>query len=82
MEKTKKHIEFHVDIDGEADQVYVHVDAEKPTTGELLVGCLAVANCVAKTVARTGSVGKQKVLRNIAVMVSAIADEPQDEEES
>lgn len=82
MEKTKKHIEFHVDIDREADQLYVHVDAEKPTTVELLVGCLAVANCVAKTVARTGSVGKQKVLRNIAVMVSAIADEPQDEEES
>lgn len=82
MEKTKKHIEFHVDIDGEADQLYVHVDAEKPTTGELLVGCLAVANCVAKTVARTGSVGKRKVLRNIAAMVSAMAGEPLDEEES
>ena len=82
MEKTKKHIEFHVDIDGEADQLYVHVDAEKPTTGELLVGCLAVANCVAETVARTGSVGKLKVLRNIAAMVSAMADEPLDEEES
>ena len=82
MEKTKKHIEFHDDIDGEADQLYVHVDAEKPTTGELLVGCLAVANCVAETVARTGSVGKWKVLRNIAAMVSAMADEPLDEEES
>ena len=82
MEKTKKHIEFHVDIDGEADQLYVHVDAEKPTTGELLVGYLAVANCVAETVARTGSVGKWKVLRNIAAMVSAMADEPLDKEES
>ena len=82
MEEKKKHIEFHVDIDGEADQLYVHVDAEKPTTGELLVGCLAVANCVAETVARTGSVGKWKVLRNIAAMVSAMADEPLDEEES
>ena len=46
------------------------------------MGCLAVANCVAETVARTGSVGKRKVLRNIAAMVSAMADEPQDEEES
>ena len=82
MEKTKKHIEFHVDIDGEADQLYVHVDAEKPTTGELLVCCLAVANCVAETVARTGIVGKRKVLRNIAAMVSAMADEALDEEES
>ena len=82
MEKTKKHIEFHVDIDGEADQLYVHVDAEKPTTGELLVGHLAVSNCFAETVARTGSVGKRKVLRNIAAMVSAMADEPLDEEES
>ena len=82
MEKTKKHIEFHVDIDGEADQLYVHVDAEKPTTGELLVGHLAVSNCVAETVARTGSVGKRKVLRNIAAIVSAMADEPLDEEES
>ena len=36
MEKSKKHIEFHVDIDVEADQLYVHVDAEKPNTGELL----------------------------------------------
>ena len=82
MEKSKKHIEFHVDIDGEADQLYVHVDAEKPTTGELLVGCLAVANCVAETVARTGSVGKRKVLRNISAMVSAMADEALDKEES
>ena len=82
MEKTKKHIEFHVDIDGEADQLYVHVDAEKPTTGELLVGCLSVANCVAETVARTGSVGKRKVLRNIAAMVSAMADEALDEEDT
>lgn len=82
MEKTKKHIEFHVDIDGEADQLHVHVDAEKPTTGELLVGCLAVANCVAETVARTGSVGKRKVLRNIAAMVSAMADEALDKEDT
>ena len=82
MEKTKKHIEFHVDIDWEADQLYVHVDAEKPTTGELLVGHLAVSNCFEETVARTGSVGKRKVLRNIAAMVSAMADEAQDEEES
>ena len=82
MEKTKKHIEFHVDIDGEADQLHVHVDAEKPTTGELLVGCLADANCVAETVARTGSVGKRKVLRNIAAMVSAMADEALDKEDT
>lgn len=82
MEEKKKHIEFHVDIDGEADQLYVHVDAEKPTTGELLVGCLAVANCVAETVERTGSVGKRKVLRNIATMVSAMADEPLDKEDT
>lgn len=82
MEKTKKHIEFHIDIDGKADQLHVNVDAEKPTTGELLVGCLAVANCVAETVARTGSLGKQKVLQNIAAMFSMLADEPLDEEES
>ena len=77
----KKHIEFHVDIDGKADQLNVHVDAEKPTTGELLVGCLAVANCVAETVARTGNVRKQEMLRNIAAMFSMLADEKQDEEE-
>lgn len=82
MEKTKKHIEFHVDVDWEADQLYVHVDAEKPTTGELLVGHLAVSNCFEETVARTGSVGNRKVLRNIADMFSMIADEMQDEEES
>lgn len=82
MEKSKKHIEFNVDIDWEADQLYVHVDAEKPTTGELLVGHIAVSNCFAETVARTGSVGKRKVLRNIADVFSMIADETQDEEET
>ena len=81
MEKSKKHIEFHVDIDGKADQLHVHIDAKKPTTGELLVGCLAVANCVAETVARTGSIGKRKMLRNIAAMFSAMADETLDEED-
>ena len=82
MEKTKKHIEFHVDIDGEADQLYVHVDAEKPTTGELLVGGRSTVSSVASTIANANNDDKQKVLRDIAAMVSAMADETHDEEES
>lgn len=82
MEEKKKHIEFHVDIDEAANQLSVQIVAEKPTTGELLVCCIAVVKCVIETVARTGSAGKQKALRKIADVLCMISDETHDEEES
>lgn len=82
MEKSKKHIEFHVDIDGEADQLNVQIVAEKPTIGEMFVCCLSTVSSAASTIADAANEDKQKVLRNIAAMVSAMADETHDEEES
>ena len=82
MEEKKKHIEFHVDIDEAADQLSVQIVAEKPTIGELFVGCLSTVSSVASTIANANNEDKQKVLRDISDMVSAMADETQDEEES
>ena len=82
MEEKKKHIEFHVDIDEAADQMSVQIVAEKPTIGELFVGCLSTVSSVASTIANANNEDKQKVLRDISAMVSAMADETQDEEES
>ena len=79
MEKTKKHIEFHVDIDEAADQLNVQIVAEKPTIGELFVCCLSTVSSVASTIANNED--KQKVLRGISDMVSAMADEPLDKED-
>ena len=82
MEKTKKHIEFHVDIDEAADQLSVQIVAEKPTIGELFVGCLSTVSSVASTIANANNEDKQKVLRDIAAMVSAMADEALDKEDT
>ena len=82
MEKTKKHIEFHVDIDGEADQLSVQIVAEQPTIGELFLGCLSTVSSVASTIANANNGDKQKVLRGISAMVSTMADQTHDEEES
>ena len=82
MEKTKKHIEFHVDIDGEADQLNVQIVAEKPTIGELFVCCLSTVRSAASTIADAANEDEQKVLRDIAAMVSAMADEALDKEDN
>lgn len=82
MEKTKKHIEFHVDIDEAADQLNVQIVAEKPTVIELLECCLSTVSSVASTIANDNNEDKQKVLRGIAAMVSAMADKAHDKEES
>lgn len=82
MEKTKKHIEFHVDIDGAADQLSVQIVAEKPTIGELFLGCLSTVSSAASTIANANNEDKQKVLRGISAMVSAMADQTHDKEES
>lgn len=82
MEKTKKHIEFHVDIDEAADQLNVQIVAEKPTVSDLFMCCLSTVSSAASTIANANNEDKQKVLRGISAMVSAMADEPQDEEES
>ena len=82
MEKTKKHIEFHVDIDGEADQLSVQIVAEHPTIGDLFVCCLSTVSSAASTIANATNEDKQKVLRNIAAMVSAMANKAYGKEES
>ena len=83
METQKKHIEIHIDIDKAADQLNVHIVAEKPTAIDLLVCCLSTVSSAASTIANaTTNEDKQKVLRDIAAMVSAMADETQDAEES
>lgn len=82
MEKTKKHIEFHVDIDGEADQLNVQIVAEKPTVSELFVCCLSTVISAASTIANATNEDKQKVLRDIAAMVSTMANKAYGKEES
>lgn len=82
MEKTKKHIEFHVDIDEAEDQLSVQIVAEQPTIGELFVGCLSTVSSVASTIANANNEDKQKVLRDIAAMVSAMANKAYGKEES
>lgn len=82
MEEKKKHIEIHIDIDKAADQLNVQIVAEKPTVSELFMCCLSTVSSAASTIANANNEDKQKVLRGISAMVSAMADEPQDEEES
>lgn len=82
MEKTKKHIEFHVDIDEAADQLSVQIVVEQPTIGELFVGCLSTVSSVASTIANANNEDKQKVLRDISAMVSTMADKALDKEET
>ena len=82
METQKKHIEIHIDIDKAADQLNVHIVAEKTTVSELFACCLSTVSSAASTIADATNEDKQKVLRDIAAMVSAMADETQDEEES
>ena len=82
MEKSKKHIEFHIDIDEAADQLSVQIVAEKPTVGEMLACLLGTVKCVTTTVAENRSEDTQKALRSFATMVLKLADEMQDEEES
>lgn len=82
MEEKKKHIEIHIDIDKAADQLNVQIAAEKPTAINLLVCCLSTVSSAASTIANaTTNEDKQKVLRDIAAMVSAMADEALDKED-
>lgn len=82
MEKTKKHIEFHVDIDEAADQMSVQIVAEKPTVGEMLACLLGTVKSVATTVAENRNEDTQKTLHSFVIMVLKLADEMQDEEKS
>lgn len=82
VEEKKKHIEIHIDIDKAADQLNVQIVAEKPTVSDLFVCCLSTVSSAASTIADATNEDKQKVLRDIAAMVSAMADETHDEEES
>lgn len=82
METQKKHIEIHIDIDNAADQLNVKIVAEKLTVGELFVCCLSTISSAASTIANGNNEGKQKVLHNIAAMVSSMADKTLDEEKS
>ena len=81
MEKTKKHIEFHADIDEAADQLNVQIVAEKPTVSDLFVCCLSTVSSAASTIADAANEDKQKVLRDIAALVSAMADKALDKED-
>lgn len=81
MEAQKKHIEIHIDIDKAADQLNVQIVAEEPTTIDLLVCCLSIVSSAASTIADATNEDEQKVLRDIAGMVSAMADEPLEKEE-
>lgn len=81
MEEKKKHIEFHIDIDKEADQLNVQIIAEKPTVGELFICCIGAASNVAATIAENTRESKSKVLRDIAAMISSMANEAPDKEE-
>lgn len=78
METQKKHIEIHIDIDKAADQIV----AEKPTVSELFVCCLSTVSSAASTIADATNEDEQKVLRDIAAMVSAMADEALDKEDT
>lgn len=81
METQKKHIEIHIDIDKAADQLNVQIVAEKPTVSELFVCCLSTVSSAASTIANATNEDEQKVLRDIAAMVSAMADEALDKED-
>lgn len=81
MENQKKHIEIHIDIDKAADQLNVQIVAEKPTVSELFVCCLSTVSSAASTIANATNEDEQKVPRDIAAMVSAMADEALDKED-
>ena len=82
METQKKHIEIHIDIDKAADQLNVQIVAEKPTVSDLFLCCLSTVSSAASTIADATNEDEQKVLRDIAAMVSAMADEALDKEET
>lgn len=82
MEEKKKHIEIHIDIDKAADQLNVHIVAEKTTVSELFACCLSTVSSAASIIANATNEDEQKVLRDIAAMVSAMADEALDKEET
>ena len=81
METQKKHIEIHIDMDKAADQLNVQIVAEKLTAIDLLVCCLSTVSSAASTIADATNEDEQKVLRDIAAMVSAMADEALDKED-
>ena len=81
MEEKKKHIEIHIDIDKAADQLNVQIVAEKPTVSELFVCCLSTVSSAASAIADAANEDGQKVLRDIAAMISAMADEALDKED-
>ena len=70
MEEKKKHIEISIDI-----------VAENPTVSELFVCCLSAVSSAASAIADAANEDEQKVLRDIAAMVSAMADEALDKED-
>lgn len=77
MEKTKKHIEFHVDIDEAAYQLSVQIVAENPTVCEMLACLLGTVKSVATTVAENRNEDTQKILHSFAAMVLRLSDEMQ-----
>ena len=81
VEEKKKHIEIIIDIDKAADQLNVQIVAEKPTVSDLFMCCLITVSSVASTIADAANEDGQKVLRDIAAMVSAMADEALDKED-
>ncbi len=81
METQKKHIEIHIDIDKAAEQLNVHIVAEKTTVSELFACCLSTVSSAASIIANATNEDEQKILRDIAAMVSAMADEPLEKEE-
>ena len=82
METQKKHIEIHIDMDEAANQLNVQIVAEKPTVSDLFVCCLSTVSSAASTIADAANEAEQKVLRDISAMVSAMADEALDKEET
>lgn len=81
MEEKKRKFNFHAEIDTAAERLNVSIDKGNPTVGDLLVCCLGITKYVAVTIADNNKKAKQKVLRDIAAMVSAMADEPLEKEE-
>lgn len=63
MENQKKHIEFHIDIDKEADQLNVQIVAEKPTVIEPFECYLSTVSSAASIIADITNEDEQKVLR-------------------
>lgn len=59
----------------------LQIVAEKPTVSELFVCCLSTVSSAASAIADATNDDEQKVLRDIAAMVSAMADEALDKED-